>query len=552
MARIKDSSVEAVKSAVDLVALVEGYTRLRKSGGRFVGLCPFHQEKTPSFGVSPERGTFKCFGCGEGGDAISFVEKLENVDFVGAIEFLAQRFAVPLEYEESSPEQDRERRRRERLFQLLDRAATFYERYLWDSEAGRFAREYLASRGLYEEVCREFRLGLAPGASALARAATAQGFTREELAAAGLVNRRGDYFSRRLLFPLADARGRVRGFQARRLHDDDPLRAKYVNSPEGDLFRKGDLLYGLDHARTAIAKQDRAVIVEGNTDVIALRQAGFEPVVASMGTALTERQLKELVRLSKRLFLCFDADAAGQEATLRGMKLAFDAGFDVQVVGLERGKDPADDPDAFVQHLQSAKPLVRYWVEAETRRAPGAQAAFDRGQEVLAQFSDSPERQEAVRFLADRLGLSRDLQAGLAPRASRATGSVSPKLLERDTALELDALAGVVAHEELLPALVELGERHFSDGKAREIAGAAIARRSLPSDVLAELHARADLHGITKLVAEQLLLRLRERELKREVTNAEPERKRELAQLIEKLQEQVERLSLQSAGADPR
>ncbi len=179
MARIKDSSVEAVKAATDIVALVEAYTRLRKSGSRYTGLCPFHQERTPSFGVSPDRGTFKCFGCGEGGDAISFVEKHENLDFVGAIEWLADRFGVQLEYEETSPEQDRVRRHRERLFQLLDRAATFYERHLWESEAGAFARDYLTSRGLREEVCREFRLGLAPGGTGLVRAATTQGFTRD-------------------------------------------------------------------------------------------------------------------------------------------------------------------------------------------------------------------------------------------------------------------------------------------------------------------------------------------------------------------------------------
>src|SRR4051812_21760601 len=144
MARIKDASVEAVKAATDIVALVEGYTRLRKTGRSYKGLCPFHQEKTPSFNVLPERGTFKCFGCGEGGDAISFVEKHENLDFVGAIEWLADRFGVALEYEETSPEQDRLRKRRERLFQLLDRAATFYERHLWESDSGAFAREYLA------------------------------------------------------------------------------------------------------------------------------------------------------------------------------------------------------------------------------------------------------------------------------------------------------------------------------------------------------------------------------------------------------------------------
>src|SRR3954471_10735803 len=171
MARIKDASVEAVKAAADIVALVEAYTRLRKSGSRYVGLCPFHQEKTPSFGISPDRGTFKCFGCGEGGDAISFVEKVENVDFVGAIEWLADRFNVPLEYEESSPAADAARRRRERLHALLEQAAVFYERSLWESAAGEPVRAYLSGRALEEPICREFRLGLSPGGNALVRKA---------------------------------------------------------------------------------------------------------------------------------------------------------------------------------------------------------------------------------------------------------------------------------------------------------------------------------------------------------------------------------------------
>ena len=546
MARIKDLSVETVKAASDIVTLVESYTRLRKSGSRYVGLCPFHQERTPSFGVSPERGTFKCFGCGEGGDAISFVEKQENLDFVGAVEWLADRFGVRLEYEETSPEQDRARRRRERLFQLLDRAATFYERHLWESEAGAFARDYLASRGLGEEVCREFRLGLAPGGTALARAAAGQGFTLDELGGAGLVNRRGnDYFSRRLLFPLADARGRVRGFQARVLYEDDPLRAKYVNSPEGDLFRKGDLLYGLDLARASIAKEDLAVVVEGNPDVIALRQAGLEPVVAAMGTALTDSQLRELARLTKRLTLCFDADAAGQEATLRGMQLAAAQGFDIRVVSLAPGTDPADDPAGFEGRIAGAEDYLPYRVRVEVERAlPDRQHAFDRVREILAPFPESPERQDAVRLAADRLGLPVELQAGLAPAARARGGTLTTKVLEADLRREQNALAGVVAHPELTPLLAELTPEHFDLELHRRVREHLLqpdqpAGRELVA-VLAELDARAAEEAIGEETAKELLLKLRERAIRRELARSDDlERTKELQTALARIRAAV-------------
>jgi DNA primase len=550
MARIKDSSVEAVKGATDLVALVEGYTRLRKSGSRYTGLCPFHQEKTPSFGVSPDRGTFKCFGCGEGGDAITFVEKLENVDFVGAIEWLADRFGVQLEYEETSPEQDRLRKRRERLFQLLDRAATFYERYLWESEAGAFARDYLASRGLGEKICREFRLGLAPGGAALTRGALEQGFTRDEVAGAGLTNRRGnDYFSRRLLFPLADVRGRARGFQARRLHDDDPLRAKYVNSPEGDLFRKGDLLYGLDLARASIAKADHAVIVEGNPDVIALRQAGFEPVVAAMGTALTEAQLRELSRLTKRVSLCFDADAAGQEATLRGMELAAAQGFDIRVVSLPAGTDPADDPAAFEAQLAGAEDYLPYRVRVEIDRLlPDRERAFERVRQVLAPFAESPERQDAVRLAADRLGLDVGLQAGLAPAARSRTHAVSTKVLEAGVRQEREALAGVKTHSGLAPLLAELTPEHFDVELHRRVREHLLAPEHTTDrglvEVLAELDALAADEAIDEATTKERLLRLRERGIKRELARSDDlERTAKLAADHRKIREASDSLS---------
>ena len=553
--RIKDSCVAEVKAAAAIVDVVASHTQLRKAGAGYMGRCPFHEERTPSFSVSPAKGTYHCFGCGVGGDTIRFVQETEQLDFVGAIEWLADRFNVPLEYEETSPEHDARRRRRERLLEVLDAAATFYERHLWDSPAGSLARDYLAGRGLDEEVCREYRLGLAVGGQTLARKALAKGFTTSELAAAGLVNRRGnDYFSRRLLFPLGDARGRVLGFQARKLHD--PLPAKYVNSAEGELFRKGDLLYGLDRARTAIAKEDRALVVEGNTDVLALRQAGVEPVVASMGTALTERQLKELGRLTKRVWLCFDGDAAGEAATLRGMELAAAQGFDVRVVALPAGIDPAEAADGFEERLADAESYLGYRVRLELDRAPDRQEAFVRVREVLSRFEDSPERQDALRVAADRLDLPRETQAGLAPRAAASTGELSPKVLEAGDRLERDALAGVVAHPGLVSVLAEqLGPEHFDSDLHRRIRTHLIEPGPADDELvaaLAELDARIDAEGISDLVAEQLLLRLRERKLRRDIAEADPARRKAIVESLERIREALERLSLQSAGAVPR
>jgi DNA primase len=530
MARIRESSVEAVKAAANIVDLVEARTRLRRVGGRYTGLCPFHEEKTPSFSVSPDRGTYHCFGCGVGGDAISFVRETENLDFVGAIEWLAERFHVPIEYEESSPHADEQRRRRERLRTLLEQAAAFYERVLWESDAGAGAREYLASRGLGEAICREFRLGLSPPGSTLARKAREKGFASDELAGAGLVTRRGtDYFQRRLMFPLADARGRVIAFQARKLYDDDPLRGKYVNSPESELFHKSNVLYGLHLARPAIAKQDRALVVEGNTDVIALRQAGLEPVVASMGTALTERQLRELLRLTQRVFLCFDSDVAGEEATLRGMELALRQGFDVRVVALPPGKDPADDPAGFEQRLVAAEPYAVHRVRLELERARDRQHAYLRVQDVLNGLPESPERHDAWRLANDRLGLT--IQLRTAVSSTRAGAALSPRLIDAGEKLERSALAGVRAHPALRRVLAELAPEHLDSELHRRVRDALVGG-SPPDEelvpVIAELDAIAEADGIDEDTAKQLLLRLRERKLRRELEAADDAHVRDL------------------------
>ncbi len=545
MARIKDESVEAVKAAANIVELVEARVRLRKVGGRYSGLCPFHQEKTPSFSVSPDRGTYHCFGCGVGGDSISFVRETESLDFVGAIEWLAERFRVPLEYEDASPEADAKRHRRQRLYALLDQAAGFYERVLWETPAGEGVREYLTSRGLGEEVCREFRLGLSPAGAKLSKGAGEKGFTREELAAAGLLSRRGgDYFERRLMFPLTDARGRIVGFQARKLHEDDPLRGKYVNSPESELFRKSNVLYGLHLARAAISKEDRALVVEGNTDVIALRQAAVLPVVASMGTALTEAQLKELGRLTRRLFLCFDSDAAGEDATLRGMELAAKQSFDVRVVALPSGKDPADDPTGFEQHLGAAESYPVHRVRLILGRTPDRQLAYLAVQEFLNGIPESPERHDAWRLANDRLGLTMQLRA---TGGSAGVGApVSSKMIDADERLERRVLAGCVAHPELVRLLAELTPDHFDNERNRRLR-AHLVEESGGDDrelvaLIAELDAVAAAEAIDEQTGKELLLRLRERHLRRELAHADPERAKELQDQLLRIRSAVSEL----------
>src|SRR5262245_39660653 len=548
MARIRDSSVRDVVAAADMVEVVSARTPLRRaSGSRYTGRCPFHEEKTPSFSVNPVEKLYYCFGCGKGGDVISFVRETENLDFVGALEWLAERFRVPIEVEEASPRVEAERKRRQRLYGVLEQTAAYFERLLWDGDAGARVREYLASRSLGDDIAQEFRLGLSPGRG-LADKARERGFTLDELKSAGLVTTRAtDYFPQRLMFPLADARGRVVGFQARKLREDDPLRGKYVNSPEGDLFHKSAVLYGLHLAKTAIGKQDFAAVVEGNTDVIALRQAGFEPVVASMGTALTERQLRELGRMTKKLFLCFDADAAGQEATLRGMELAAGQGFDVKIVTLPRGQDPADAPDGFGDRLRTAESYLVYRVRLEIERSADRQEGFVRAREALANTEDSPERQEALRLLADRLDLPRETLAGLAPArgGGQTRSDEAPRLLGAGDRLERDVLAACVASPALVRGLSELSADHFDSEENRRFRDVLVSGRDDPelTALRAELDARAAQEALDERTGTELLLRLRERKLKRDLASADLARTTELQAHLAKVRQALAELT---------
>jgi DNA primase len=334
--------VAAVRNAGDIVRLVSDYVPLKAAGSRLKGLCPFHQEKTPSFSVDPQMQLFYCFGCQAGGDAFKFVMLYEKVDFPESVEFLAKRWGVPLPRASARPEDDA----RARLL-LMNEAATEFFRGQWSDPArGKLARDYITKRGVSDAVALRFGLGYAPDSwDALLNLLGARGFKAPELQAAGLAIPRkdgsGQYdrFRHRVIFPIRDVSGRVIAFGGRALGDSEP---KYLNSPETPAYVKGEHLYGLDVARDAIRREGFAILVEGYLDLIALHQAGFENAVASLGTALTPSQVKLLARYSERVVVSYDGDTAGINAAAKSLDLFLERGFDVRVAEIPQGKDPDD------------------------------------------------------------------------------------------------------------------------------------------------------------------------------------------------------------------
>ncbi|HYQ78521.1 MAG TPA: DNA primase [Solirubrobacterales bacterium] len=437
MALISPDSVERVKQAADIVEVVSAHTDLRRQGARYVGLCPFHDERTPSFSVEPTEKLYHCFGCGVGGDVIKFVEEKDGLGFAEAVELLADRYGVELEREQEDPRAEAKRQRRRRLEELLDRAASFYSSYLWESEEAGKARDYLAGRGLGEEVLRNFGVGYAPSAwdKLLVRGQRA-GFSVEELRGVGLVQRGrsgGEYdrFRERIMFPIRDRRGRVLGFGGRAMRSDQG--AKYVNTAETEFFHKSQILYGVDRAKAEIAKAGRAVVVEGYTDVLALHQAGIEEAVGVMGTAITGEQVAALSGMVDEVVLALDADAAGQEAMLRAQSVAAGRRMRLRVAAMPPGEDPAElmaaaeGPERFRKLLDSAEELVAFQVSLVLGRTDaGSPVARDRAlaevAPVLAGMGESAGREDLVRRVAERLDLDPAMVMGRVVAATPASG----------------------------------------------------------------------------------------------------------------------------------
>ena len=457
MAKLDAQTIDSVRQAADLVELVGGRVALTRRGGRFWGCCPFHEERSPSFSlIPPDARRYFCFGCGATGDAINWMMDKEGVSsFQEAIESLAERFGVPIRYEQSSPQEEAERKVSEHRIELLDRAANYYVTCLWGMDEAAPAREYLRDRGFDEEILRRYRIGYAPTSGrALADRALSGGFNRAQLADAGLARGSGDFFQGRIMFPIGDARGRVLGFGGRVMPGADG--PKYVNSPEGPRFRKRELLYGLHEARPAAAKGGWVAVVEGYTDVLALALAGVESAVACMGTSLTSQQLREVKRVAGEVRLCFDSDAAGESAAFRTVEAGKGIPLRMSALKLPAGSDPGDlasGPDglATLKTITDApEPLIVALVRSRCRRAGASSTERDQAfgdiERLIGMVGQSLERDEAIRLAVSLLSIPPRLAARLEGASGQATqvGATLPAL-GRDDELERGLLGLALA-----------------------------------------------------------------------------------------------------------
>jgi DNA primase len=566
MARYTRSSVEAVREAVDMVDLVSARTELKRAGARsYTGICPFHEERSPSFSVEPVEKLYHCFGCQAGGDAFSFVQETEGVGFSEAVELLAQRYGVQLQMEEEDPREAERRQARGRLLELLERTAAFYVRYLWDSHEAEHAREYLLARGLQEATLREFRVGYAPDAwDKVLNASTRNGFSAHEIHAAGLSvqGRNGGWYDRfrgRVTFPLCDPRGRVLGFGARALGDERG--AKYVNTPESEVFHKGRVLFAADLARASAARTGRVIAVEGYTDVLALHQAGLRNCVGIMGTALTEEQVAELSRLAPVVLLALDSDSAGHEAMLRAARVAEGRKLELRVVSLPQGKDPADlvaeqgGSARLAELVDGSVPFVRFRVErslatGDLRGAEGKDRVIAQLRPVFASIPPSVLREELLALVADRMSLSPELLTSLLGQGRRLAGpdrrdaARVPSRLPAQELSEREFLAYCIAFPELGgPALGELDlERDFVAESTRRAAawlrehaaGEAVDDPELVA-ALTPLRVRAQSPDVIRGKFEVQRLQLALGRVKRDIDAAPPGSKTALAQRREEL-----------------
>lgn len=416
---------DEIKQKIDIVSLISEYTPLKKMGRNFKARCPFHNEKSPSFVVSPERQIWHCFGCGAGGDQFEFIEKIENVDFVEALQILAKKAGVKLtEFKYDSQTSQK----KDRLYQINHLASEYYHYLLVNHDSGEKALDYILKRGITKKSLELFKIGYAPNSwEGVSRFLLKKGFTEVELEEAGLVIRDKsgrsfyDRFRGRLMFTLKDHRGNVVGFAGRKLPTDNPedeKEAKYVNSPETPVYIKGNVLYGMDLTRDSIRSKNQAIVVEGEIDAISSYQAGLDNIVAIKGSALTEGQLHLLKRYCDTLLLSLDADLAGDLAARRGIELAENIGFTIKVVRLIFGKDPNEciekDPKFWRESVKNAVPIYDFYIDSSITKfnpeeAEGKKRICDEILPLLLKIENLVVREHYLKILAIKIKTTVDV-----------------------------------------------------------------------------------------------------------------------------------------------
>jgi len=420
---ITQTTIQQIQNRIDILDVVGSFVKLKKRGANYLGLCPFHNEKTPSFTVSPAKEIFKCFGCGKSGNTISFVMEHEKLSYVEALRWLAARYNIEVEETESSPEQKQQQQAADSLYIINQFAQQFYAKTLWDTEEGQnVGLAYLKERGFNDDVIHKFGIGYAPNQrDALARVALTNQYNPELLQKAGLVLNRNeqlvDNYRDRIIFPVHNNSGKVIGFGARLIKSNDKA-PKYINTPENELYIKSKILYGTYFARHAIDKADECLLVEGYTDVISLHQAGIENVVASGGTSLTQDQLRLIKKYTKNLTIIYDGDAAGIKAALRGLDMALEESLNVRLVLIPDKEDPdsyvrkvgANEFRNFILHNKKDFILFKLEVSLKDAGADGTKKAevVNQVAETISRIDkteDFTRQQDYIRQCAELLGI---------------------------------------------------------------------------------------------------------------------------------------------------
>lgn len=466
---IVDEDIARVRDVTDIVGVISNYTQLRRVGRRFTGLCPFHTEKSPSFSVNSEQGLYYCFGCGAKGDAISFLREQEQLDFVGAVEFLANKASITLRYTDKSEGADRARKTK--LHDAIGSAVEWYHQRLLSGADAAPARAYLRQRGLNGDDVRQYKIGWAPDNwDELAKYLK---LSADDLKDSGLgfVNSRGrqqDAFRARVLFPIFDAQGRAMGFGGRILPGADG--PKYKNSIDSVVYSKSRVLYGLNWAKTEIVSEDEVIVCEGYTDVIGFAKAGQGRAVATCGTALTEDHVKLLRRFARRVVLAFDADAAGQNAAARFYEWEKAHDLDVVVADLPDGVDPGDlaqrDPERLALAVKNAQSFLGFRVErvlvaGDMRTAEGRAKTAERALEMVSEHPDPLVRDQYVMSIASRCRVNPDLlrqQAAASPAggARRQSTAAQPQSRKSRVTVEHEVLKLLIHGETDIKELVPI------------------------------------------------------------------------------------------------